>query len=87
MIYLTGDTHGFYDSNFRFFDTIDSILNEDDILIVLGDFGYVWEKVDLKVYNTLEYYTMNCYMLNWMSKRKYRILFIDGNHENFDLLD
>lgn len=39
MIYITGDTHGGYD--------VDTILrqdfNKDDILIICGDFGYIFQ--------------------------------------------
>lgn len=39
MIYLTGDTHGGYDIkkllNYEF--------NKEDYLIILGDFGFIWE--------------------------------------------
>jgi len=86
VLHLTGDTHGFHDSNSRFSNIIDNILKEGDILIILGDFGYIWEESDLKKLDTSEF-TLNCFALNRMSKKNYKILFIDGNHENFTLLN
>lgn len=72
-IYVTGDIHGLLD--------IDRILNinnldEDDYLIILGDFGLLWdngrkEKKALKKLNSKPFTT----------------LFIEGNHENFDILN
>lgn len=73
MIYVTGDTHGelarFQQKSFR-------RLKKRDTLIVLGDFGFVWDgsKAEKKA-------------LKWLSKRRYHILFLDGSHENYDLLE
>lgn len=48
-------------------------LTEDDILIVTGDFGYDWN---------------SRYILEWMKlNHQYTVLFCDGNHENFDILN
>ena len=46
------------------------------IVIVLGDFGFVWDgsKAEQK-------------SLDWLRKRPYTILFLDGSHENYDLLE
>ena len=73
MIYITGDTHGELD---RFKGKELRGLGKNDILLILGDFGFLWdgskeEKSRLK----------------WLCKRPYTILFLDGTHENFDLLD
>ena len=38
MIYITGDLHGIYDSGKLFKVKYEP----DDIIIVCGDFGYVW---------------------------------------------
>lgn len=76
MIYITGDTHGRHDFGklIQFADAHPK-LTKRDFLIVTGDFGGVWSL------ETLE-----------SSLRPYRalpftILFADGNHENFDMLD
>ena len=48
-------------------------LNKNDYIIVTGDFGY-WDKSQDKIYNKME-------------KLPFTILFVDGNHENFNLLN
>ena len=69
-IYLTGDTH----ANVRRLLTIDdSEMTKDDIVIVLGDFGVIWEK-DSQMTDTV---------LEWLSKKNFTLSFLDGNHENF----
>lgn len=72
MIYVTSDLHGDID---RLRGGGIRQLRRGDTLIVLGDFGFLWNnsKAELKA-------------LNWLSRRKYELLFIDGCHENFDLL-
>ena len=78
MIYITGDTHGMIDweklNTTRFPEQ--KQLTKDDYLIILGDFGGVWgdDGEDRYVIKTYE-------------KRNFTTLFIDGNHENHDLLD
>lgn len=51
-------------------------LKKGDTLIVCGDFGFIWEggEKEEKV-------------LKKLGKKKYNILFVDGTHENFDLLN
>ena len=72
VIYVTGDLHGDLE---RFEDRAVKRLKKGDTLIVLGDFGFLWsgDRAEQK-------------RLKWLAKRRYRILFIDGCHENFDLL-
>lgn len=72
MITITGDTHGAAD---RFDDARLRKLNKGDFLIVCGDFGYLWNggKPEEK-------------LLQRLGKKKYHILFVDGCHENYDLL-
>ena len=76
MIYITGDTHGQHDfAKIRTFAYECNIASKDDYLIIAGDFGAIWNektlKQDLKPYEDLPF----------------TVLFIDGNHENFDLLN
>ena len=73
MVYVTGDTHG--DISF-FKDPKLKKLTDEDILIVCGDFGFLWDRSDKekKALQTLE-------------KKKYTICFVDGAHENFDILN
>lgn len=72
MIYVTGDTHGIAS---RFNDPRLKNLKQGDTLIVCGDFGFLWNgsKEEINV-------------LKKLSKKKYNICFIDGTHENFDML-
>ena len=73
MIYITGDTHGELE---RFKGKELRRLGKNDILLVLGDVGFLWDgsKEEKK-------------KLDWLAKRPYTILFLDGTHENYDLLD
>lgn len=77
-IFITGDTHGNIDrlrlSRRNFPDS--KKLSRDDYVIIAGDFGEVWHGSSADDLG-----------INWHGVRKYRTLFIDGNHENFDVLD
>ena len=73
MIYLTGDTNwdiSCVKAPGR------SKMGAKDILIVCGDFGFIWNPEDSKEKKNLE----------WLKKRNYTICFVDGAHENFDIL-
>ena len=75
MIYITGDTHG---EQSRFYDRRllpDGVLTENDYLIVCGDFGYVFRND-----------TTERLFLDDLEQLPYTVLFVDGNHENFDAL-
>ncbi len=72
MIYLTGDTHGELD---RFQKGKLRWLGKNDTVIVLGDFGFLWD--DSKAERR---------MRSWLEKRRYHVLFLDGCHENFEML-
>ena len=75
MIYVTGDTHG----NQRLWEIcFSSFLEEGDTLIVLGDFGIGFFD---NTYRTEEMF------YDYISEKNYRILFCDGNHENFEKLN
>ena len=73
MIYITGDTHGDIK---RFDEKYVRRLKRNDYIIICGDFGFLWaggaEEERL---------------LEKLRKKKYCILFVDGKHENFDLLE
>ena len=74
MIFITGDTHG----DFRRFNTDifpeQKQMTKDDYVIVCGDFG-IWN-------DTPE----ERYWLDWLNAKPFTILFVDGNHSNFDQL-
>lgn len=74
MIYITGDTHQFNDFGKlqKYFSK--KYVSKKDYLIILGDTGIIWDKDYKKVLQEYSYLGLT-------------IFFIDGNHENFDLLD
>lgn len=72
MVYITGDTHG----DISFFKNPKlRKLTEDDTLIICGDFGFLWDdsEKEKKAFEQL-------------TKKKYTICFVDGAHENYDML-
>lgn len=74
MIYITGDTHG----DISFFKNPKlKKLGEKDTLIICGDFGFIWDVNNPKEKKNLEI----------LKSKKYTICFIDGAHENFDVLN
>lgn len=73
MIYITGDTHGELDPFLNRLARYD--LTPNDIVIVCGDFGFVWGD---------PYHNA---MLKELSKQNYTIAFLDGNHENYEFLN
>lgn len=78
MIFITGDTHGEIDIrkfNSRKFPEQKN-LSKSDFVIVAGDFGIPWDR-------TKEYK----YWLDWLSDKNFTTLFIDGNHENFGIIN
>jgi predicted phosphodiesterase len=78
MIYTIGDIHGnpnlISSSNWAEAKN----LTEEDIVIFLGDFGLYWDDPPSKEEE---------YWLNWLASKPYTIAFVDGNHENFDLIN
>jgi hypothetical protein len=78
MVYLTGDLHG--DIDIRKLATkywpLGKTLTKQDYLIILGDFGLLWngDKTD-------------AHWLKWLDAQPWTTLWLDGNHENFDMID
>ena len=73
-VFVCGDTHGLLDVK-----KIDKLKREEkldygDYLIICGDCGVVWDKASLPEH-TQYFENVGC-----------NVLFIDGNHENFDML-
>lgn len=78
MIFMTGDKHGahdIHDLNTENFPEQKG-LTKQDYVFVTGDFGLVWN-------NNKE----DRYWQKWLHEKSFTTLWIDGNHENFDLLD
>ena len=76
MIYVTGDCHG----NFRRFTKKQLMklpfeMTERDYVIICGDFGLLWARDKEFEYN-----------LDRLSKLPYTILWVQGNHENYDMI-
>lgn len=75
MIFVTGDTHGDYTR----FNTANfpeqKAMTKLDYVIICGDFG-IWNESNEEKY-----------WLNWLQDKPFTTLFVDGNHENYDLLN
>lgn len=78
MIYITGDTHGDVRRFSKESFPEQEDMAKDDFVIILGDFGLVWDKD----HESKE----EKYWLDWLDNKPFTTLFIDGNHENFDRL-
>ena len=75
MIYLVSDIHGHIRLNWLAEKLENLNITSSDHLVILGDAGIVWsanEHLEVREY----YDSLPC-----------KVLFVDGNHENFDLLD
>ena len=73
MIWVTGDIHGDLS---RFQASPLRHLRKGDSLIICGDFGFLWNGTPEEEK-----------ILDKLSRKKYQILFVEGTHENFDLLE
>ena len=79
MIFVTGDCH----TDFHKFSTDafpeQAEMTKDDIVIILGDFGGIWNKDGES--------NGERYWLKWLNEKSFTTVFVDGNHENFDRLN
>ncbi len=78
MILITGDIHGCADicKLAAKANPLQKKMTKEDMLIIAGDFGLVWN-------NDAE----DLWWRKWLDLKPYTTLFVDGNHENFDLLE
>lgn len=74
MVYLTGDCHADWTRLGMKEFAEQKGLSRDDFVIVCGDFG-IWHK------NQKEEW-----WFDWFEQKNFTVLFVDGNHENFDRL-
>ncbi len=74
MIFITGDTHGDIDYP-KLLKLKEKKLSYDDYLIICGDAGICWSIYDTRRFLSL-YNDIGC-----------TVLFIDGNHEHFDMFN
>lgn len=72
MVYVTGDMHGDLS---RLSDPALRRLRKGDTLLVCGDFGFIWDGSPAEQKRLLR-----------LSRLRYTVAFVDGRHENFDLL-
>lgn len=73
MVYVTGNIHG---DRTVFEGENYQKLKAGDTLLVCGDFGFLWEGTE-----------QERQALQSLADKPYTILFVDGSHENFDLLE
>lgn len=78
MLFITGDTHIPIDINKlstkRFPEQKE--MTKNDYVIICGDFGGVWDESNEEKY-----------WIKWLKSKNFTTLFVDGNHENFDILN
>ena len=75
-IFLTGDTHGDFQQLGNKHLPQCKEMTRDDYVIICGDFGGLWAGN-----------AHDRYWLDWLNEKPFTTLFVDGNHENFDLLN
>lgn len=77
MVYITSDIHGAFDIhkiNPREF-LPGQHMTKDDYLVICGDFGCLWDGG-----------SSDQFWMNWLESLPWTTVFIDGNHENFDVI-
>ena len=72
LIFVTGDTHAEFSQRLS---KKNFPAEAGDYLIICGDFGGVWDDSPSERH-----------LLDWFSNRPFIILFVTGNHENFEML-
>ncbi len=80
LFLITGDIHGLRSAEdlarlSTTYEELFSSMTKRDYLIIAGDFGLVWDSSVEEIQ-----------LQQWLEERPFTTLFIDGNHENFDLL-
>ena len=76
MIYITGDTHGGFQRFGSKYFPQQTQMGRNDYMIICGDFGGLWDGGQ-----------KDQHWLDWLAEKPFTTLFVDGNHENFDLLN
>lgn len=79
MIYVTGDIHGDPERLSEKIFPEQKEMTREDYVVILGDFGLVWNESGED--------GREKYWLDWLEKRSFTTLFVDGNHENFNRLN
>jgi hypothetical protein len=76
-LFITGDTHGEWGKLVMFKRRMKDTLTLDDYLIICGDAGYIWDTIKRD----------NKLIAAALGDFPCMVLWIDGNHENFNLLE
>lgn len=79
MIFITGDCHADFSRFKKNVFTEQSELSKKDYVIIAGDFGGVWSRGEES--------QKEKFNLDFLESLPFTILFVDGNHENFDRLN
>ena len=74
MIYVTGDCHADWTRFSMGSFPEQKEMTRDDFVIVCGDFG-LWHDTPTEKW-----------WFKWFAQKNFTVLFVDGNHENFDRL-
>lgn len=72
-VYITGDMHGCPE---RLYDRAFRKLKSGDVLIVCGDFGYIWDGGRLEKQ-----------VIDYLSGRRFVTAFVDGTHDNMKTIN
>jgi hypothetical protein len=78
MIYITGDTHADFKRFANKAFPRQKELTKNDYVIICGDFGGIWDRVGESEHEK--------HVLDEFEERNFTLLFVDGNHENFERL-
>lgn len=78
-VYVTGDTHGIHDiDKLMRFDSMHPELTKEDLVIICGDFGVIWNKYYLEEQESL---------IKTYEDFNFSVAFVLGNHEGYNLLE
>ena len=95
MIYITGDTHNTEDMSNLSSKNMKLCCMEQNAdfhsitaAIVLGDFGLPWSS-DCEISENGIHPTDHTdrYLLKWYNRKPFRILVVQGNHDNYDVIE
>jgi predicted phosphodiesterase len=78
MIYITGDTHipiDIHKLSMKEFPE-QKEMTKNDYVIICGDCGICWNNSEEEMF-----------WRKWLNERNFTTLFVDGNHENFSMLN
>ena len=101
MIFITGDTHNSLDfdrlDNFKQrMNLAGNPLTKNDKLIVAGDFGIPWVHIPTlekiipdysKDLSWVQQISNDSMLIKYLEEYPCEVLFVDGNHDNFDVYD